>query len=548
MSRSSMAEIVRALGAKASGDGYVARCPAHEDRNPSLSIAEKNGTLLFRCFVGCSFEAIAAALEARGLHVRQEREERAERVWTIRDASGRALAQHVRVDGPGGKTVFWRGPVGEKAKLAELGLRLVDLPLYGTELLAKHAGEPVVVCEGEKAADAARTLGLLALGTSTGASSCPSPAALAPLKGRAVTLWPDADDEGRAHMARLARALAPIVASVRMIRWPAASPKGDAADFVAAGLKRDAFDALPEAAPVPATDLVYLHVAADDALAELGRFAEGDLSRYVSTGIPGLDRALGGGLRRGEVTLLGAPTGAGKTTILGAFAMAAAGAGGALFASPEMSTAQLAEREIVRRAGYSRWALAPWRQAVERTNAKQALQRAAAALMNERPKVLLLDRAGASMDDVERAAEDARAMFGGTLAAVFVDYAQEIADPASRDPRYRAVGAVGRRAVELARRLDVAVLVASQLNTFKDGNKTGYTFRETSDLERTAANVLLFVVEWETDAATGRRQVAGASFRATKVRSGALFELPVTYRPALFRVEDTTAAIERATA
>jgi len=43
------------------GDGYKARCPCHEDRNPSLSV-KMNGRLLLHCFAGCSYERIVAAL------------------------------------------------------------------------------------------------------------------------------------------------------------------------------------------------------------------------------------------------------------------------------------------------------------------------------------------------------------------------------------------------------------------------------------------------------------------------------------------------------
>ena len=39
---------------KKSGDGFVARCPAHDDRNPSLSIAEgDDGRTLLNCHAGC---------------------------------------------------------------------------------------------------------------------------------------------------------------------------------------------------------------------------------------------------------------------------------------------------------------------------------------------------------------------------------------------------------------------------------------------------------------------------------------------------------------
>jgi DNA primase len=48
---------------KAADGGYIARCPAHKDRRPSLSIRESNtGKLLLNCFAGCRFESIIAAL------------------------------------------------------------------------------------------------------------------------------------------------------------------------------------------------------------------------------------------------------------------------------------------------------------------------------------------------------------------------------------------------------------------------------------------------------------------------------------------------------
>lgn len=62
------ASIAEALGGKRSGrDSYMVRCPAHEDRNPSLSIAGQDGKLLVKCFAGCSQRAVVDALRARGL-------------------------------------------------------------------------------------------------------------------------------------------------------------------------------------------------------------------------------------------------------------------------------------------------------------------------------------------------------------------------------------------------------------------------------------------------------------------------------------------------
>jgi hypothetical protein len=47
---------------KKSGSGYVACCPAHEDRNPSLSITHKDGLVLLNCQANCATEDVVAAL------------------------------------------------------------------------------------------------------------------------------------------------------------------------------------------------------------------------------------------------------------------------------------------------------------------------------------------------------------------------------------------------------------------------------------------------------------------------------------------------------
>src|SRR6266496_3856719 len=42
--------------------GRMALCPAHADKNPSLSVHEGDQGILVRCFAGCTIEEICAAL------------------------------------------------------------------------------------------------------------------------------------------------------------------------------------------------------------------------------------------------------------------------------------------------------------------------------------------------------------------------------------------------------------------------------------------------------------------------------------------------------
>jgi putative DNA primase/helicase len=58
--------IARALGGRKVGCGWMARCPAHDDREPSLSIRDADGgKVLVRCHAGCDQRQVIAALRSR---------------------------------------------------------------------------------------------------------------------------------------------------------------------------------------------------------------------------------------------------------------------------------------------------------------------------------------------------------------------------------------------------------------------------------------------------------------------------------------------------
>jgi hypothetical protein len=61
--------VARSLGgASRVGSGWMCRCPAHDDRTPSLHISDRDGGgLLAKCFAGCEQAEVVAALRARGL-------------------------------------------------------------------------------------------------------------------------------------------------------------------------------------------------------------------------------------------------------------------------------------------------------------------------------------------------------------------------------------------------------------------------------------------------------------------------------------------------
>jgi hypothetical protein len=156
--------------------------------------------------------------------------------WTYYDATGEPVGLVVRWNKPAGKEVR---PVSRKADGLgwTIGGMPAPRPLYRLpELLATKSGDRVYVTEGEKAADAARVLGLVAT-TSPHGSKSASKADWSPLAGRDVVIVPDHDDAGERYaedVARLATAAgAKSVRIVRLVQLWAELPKGgDMADLV----------------------------------------------------------------------------------------------------------------------------------------------------------------------------------------------------------------------------------------------------------------------------------------------------------------------------
>ena len=55
--------LARLIGVKETANGWQSLCPAHEDRNPSLSITRgDDGRVLLKCFTGCTVADICRAI------------------------------------------------------------------------------------------------------------------------------------------------------------------------------------------------------------------------------------------------------------------------------------------------------------------------------------------------------------------------------------------------------------------------------------------------------------------------------------------------------
>lgn len=218
-------ELASCLKAKRNGDGWIALCPAHEDKKPSLSISEsEGGKVLTHCHAGCSSEQVWSALHLNGSGRREIA------AYPYRDESGKVLYESVRFEPKDFRQRRPDGQGGYDWNLNGTPRKLYRLP----ELLAAKPGQTVLIVEGERDADNLAQLGLVAITNSGGAGKWRDEYN-EPLRGRKVVVVPDNDEPGRKHAAHVAESLQGIAASVKVVELPGLPEKGDATDWLNAG-------------------------------------------------------------------------------------------------------------------------------------------------------------------------------------------------------------------------------------------------------------------------------------------------------------------------
>ena len=252
--------------AKRSGQRWLAICPAHDDHNPSLSIKEgDNGRPLLKCFAGCRFEDIVKALElqpsdlrpaaSKSLRRRSPRKPNSaskptfatsddakvalerrfgpvSNAWPYRNTQESIVGVVLRWDIPGGKDYR---PVSLDTKTGRwfIGGMPTPRPLYCLREL-EHA-ERVFVCEGEKSADGARSIGLTATTSPHGAKSA-AQADWSPLAGKDIIILPDNNEAGEKYAQDVIQLLTELspAPQIRIVRLPDLPEGGDIVDFLQA--------------------------------------------------------------------------------------------------------------------------------------------------------------------------------------------------------------------------------------------------------------------------------------------------------------------------
>ena len=188
----------------------TAQCPAHDDRNPSLSVTGIEGSALLYCHAGCPADDVLAAI---GLTTADLFDNRRDTTYTY----------------PGGRKVH-RKPGKDFPQSGNKD----DRTLFRADRLRE--ARYVLVVEGEKDVLAAESVGAVAVCSAMGAGKAHK-ADWTPLRGRYVTVVSDNDDAGRKHAADVAELVtAAGAAKVRIVR---AAVGKDLADHIAAGKTLD---------------------------------------------------------------------------------------------------------------------------------------------------------------------------------------------------------------------------------------------------------------------------------------------------------------------
>jgi hypothetical protein len=104
-------EIAGMFGGRRSGEGWIARCPAHPDRHPSLSIRKGNGDkTILHCFGGCTTPKVLAAsgLRMRDLFVgRPPSPLERRKALALQEAQQRRAKMLSRAEGEAADEVRW---------------------------------------------------------------------------------------------------------------------------------------------------------------------------------------------------------------------------------------------------------------------------------------------------------------------------------------------------------------------------------------------------------------------------------------------------------
>lgn len=253
-------------GVKPSGDGYVAHCPAHDDRSPSLSVREgEDGRVLLKCHAGCKLEDITSQLGIsvsdlflKCVNVNKKPIDRSRKqnivdngpsfdtsdqaiaylsdnkgeptaIYPYQDVAGNSIAYQLRWDYPDGSKQFL--PISLRSNQWVIKAPASPRPLFSApEILVADC---IYIVEGEKAAAQMQAIGFTATTSLNGARGA-SKTDWSILAGKDVVICPDNDPSGEEYCEEVIQQLSRLrpAPTIKVVRFDGLPEKGDIVEFV----------------------------------------------------------------------------------------------------------------------------------------------------------------------------------------------------------------------------------------------------------------------------------------------------------------------------
>lgn len=239
------------------GDKTQCRCPAHDDKQASLTITKGRKCTLFHCHAGCSLENIlsAAGLEKKDTfydvepqrtnwrsYIESREKKRIEAVYNYVSCNGRYAFTKIRLEGK--KLLYGileneRFSYGLPRDTPRKSLKAI----YGSVKALNNAiiqSKPIFIVEGEKDVDTMTKQGYTAF-TYGGVNDWQSDFAEL-VKGADVVILADNDEPGIKVANTILQDIQTVVKSAKVIVPMPDVPKADISDYFQAGYSKQEFE------------------------------------------------------------------------------------------------------------------------------------------------------------------------------------------------------------------------------------------------------------------------------------------------------------------
>ncbi len=237
-------------GVRQNGAGWTALCPAHPDRNPSLSLSQGDKGALVKCFAGCETHAVLAAVGRTMADLfdrprQQDRPVAPSTYYLYTDAEKQPLFRVVRKPGKAlGERVFYQQHPDGHGGWAK-GRNGAPRVLYRLPEICQAVkdGTTIFIAEGEKDVDALVRAGEVATCNPEGASKWRDEFTDTLAGAARVVLVADRDAAGHKHAQEVAQSLAGRVGRLDIVQEKSGK---DSADHLAAGRGPEEFDLITD--------------------------------------------------------------------------------------------------------------------------------------------------------------------------------------------------------------------------------------------------------------------------------------------------------------